>query len=293
MIKKNFLFGIILLFLNLCAALFIKDKAILVAAMIVINFGGTIWMTYSMAAPLVEMKKQIKEVEKKNKKIENKRSEFVANVSHELKTPLTSISGFIETLQNGAVEDPVIRDRFIDIIAIETERLKRLINDILLLSDIEGNIHDIKEDINIYDVTEHVFALMEPIAKEKNIQMINQVNQKINLTGSEDKFKQMLVNLVENGIKYGVKNGTINVIGKEDSHHIHISVIDDGIGIEDKDLERIAERFYRVDKSRAQKAGGTGLGLSIVKHTAALFNGELFVKSKPGKGSEFTIKIAK
>ncbi|MEE1038087.1 MAG: ATP-binding protein [Eubacterium sp.] len=261
--------------------------------MVLINFGGLLWITHSMTAPLAEMEKHIKAVEKKNREIENKRSEFVANVSHELKTPLTSISGFIETLQNGAVDDPEIRNRFIDIIAIETERLKRLINDILLLSDIEGNIHDVKEDINVFEVTEHVFALMEPIAKEKNITMINDVNSKINLTGSEDKFKQMLVNLVENGIKYGVNDGMIKVIGKEDFKHIHISVIDNGIGIEKKDLDRVAERFYRVDKSRAQKAGGTGLGLSIVKHTAALFNGELKVKSTPGKGSEFIIKISK
>lgn len=293
MIKKSIFFGIILLILNFCAAIFIEEIKFLAVAMVLINFGGLLWITHSMTAPLAEMEKHIKAVEKKNREIENKRSEFVANVSHELKTPLTSISGFIETLQNGAVDDPEIRNRFIDIIAIETERLKRLINDILLLSDIEGNIHDVKEDINVFEVTEHVFALMEPIAKEKNITMINDVNSKINLTGSEDKFKQMLVNLVENGIKYGVNDGMIKVIGKEDFKHIHISVIDNGIGIEKKDLDRVAERFYRVDKSRAQKAGGTGLGLSIVKHTAALFNGELKVKSTPGKGSEFIIKISK
>lgn len=242
---------------------------------------------------IVNMTKKIEKVEEENRHAENIRSEFAANVSHELKTPLTSISGFIETLQSGAVNDPEARDRFIDIIAIETARLKRLIDDILLLSDIESKMDNYDETVNVNVVTESVIMMLEPIAYEKEITLHNEVDKDFNIKGSNDKFKQMLVNLMENAIKYGNEGGNVWIKSEITPFERIVTVKDDGIGIEEKDIDRIAERFYRVDRSRSKKVGGTGLGLSIVKHTAALFNGELVVKSEPGKGSEFSIVMKK
>ena len=292
MMKKSLRAALIIAVLDLIIFKFLAEWPI-IAAILFFLVPFVIVATYEKMAnnSIVSMTKQIEKVEEENRHAENIRSEFAANVSHELKTPLTSISGFIETLQSGAVNDPEARDRFIDIIAIETARLKRLIDDILLLSDIESKMGNYDEKINVKMVTESVVVMLEPIAREKEIQLHNNVDKDFYIKGSSDKFKQMLVNLMENAIKYGNEKGNVWVESKiEDTKKI-VSVKDDGIGIEDKDIDRIAERFYRVDKSRSKKVGGTGLGLSIVKHTAALFNGELVVKSQVGKGSEFSIVI--
>lgn len=282
-----------LTFVNIAIGQLTSDLKILIPLMSILNLGA-IWVLYIlMTAPMHTMKKRIDEIKKENQRIENKRHEFVANVTHELKTPLTSISGFVETLQAGAVEDADTRDKFLEIIAIETARLKRLINDILTLSDIEGNISDNKTKIHVYSITEAVFDMLEPVAKERNITMINNIDPGIYVYGNEDKFKQMIVNLTENAIKYGKDDGHVWVEGKTGKRNIYITVKDDGIGISNKDVDRVVERFYRVDKSRSNKVGGTGLGLSIVKHTAKLFNGKLSVESKLGEGSEFIITIKK
>lgn len=273
--------------------LFKDNIAMQASGVFIITCAGVLSLYFILKGPIENMRHQVKEVEEENKQAENIRSEFVANVSHELKTPLTSISGFIETLQAGAVNDPETRDRFIEIIAIETARLKRLIDDILVLSDIESRMDTSDEIINVSKITDNVTEMLAPIAERRNIAVINELEDNIELRGSEDKFRQMMVNLIENAIKYGKENGHVWIRGVETSGEKIITVKDDGIGIEQKDLERIAERFYRVDKSRSTKVGGTGLGLSIVKHTAALFNGELRVRSKPDKGSEFSIVIKK
>lgn len=273
--------------------LFKDNIAMQAAGVFIITCAGVLSLYFILKGPIENMRHQVKEVEEENKQAENIRSEFVANVSHELKTPLTSISGFIETLQAGAVNDPETRDRFIEIIAIETARLKRLIDDILVLSDIESRMDTSDEIINVSEITDNVTEMLAPIAERRNITVINELEDNIELRGSEDKFRQMMMNLIENAIKYGKENGHVWIRGVETSGEKIITVKDDGIGIEQKDLERIAERFYRVDKSRSTKVGGTGLGLSIVKHTAALFNGELRVRSKPDKGSEFSIVIKK
>lgn len=278
--------------LDIIAAVFLKENILLMSVAIIAVTCGSIIVLYWMLKDSIDtIKDQVKEVEQENKHAENIRSEFVANVSHELKTPLTSISGFIETLQAGAVNDPEIRDRFIEIIAIETARLKRLIDDILVLSDIESRMEVFKERIDVSAVTDNVSEMLSPIASKRNISIINEIDDDFELLGSEDKFRQMMVNLIENAIKYGKDGGHVWIRSKDIFGGKMITVKDDGIGIEKKDLERIAERFYRVDKSRSTKVGGTGLGLSIVKHTAALFNGELKVTSVPGEGSEFSVMI--
>ncbi len=252
--------------------------------------GAGVGMLYAwIVRPVMSMKHRLKEMEIENSRIENMRREFVANVTHELKTPLTSISGFIETLQDGAAEDPEIRTKFIDIMAIETARLKRLIDDILVLSEIE-NKKDVKsEKLNIKDAIEGTVDAILPIADRRKIKLYIDVDPDMYLEGNEDKFRQMIMNLVENAIKYSPEGKRVWITGKRVRNKIEVAVRDEGIGISKEHLDRLFERFYRVDKSRSREQGGTGLGLSIVKHTAALFNGEPSVESTPGEGTVFKV----
>lgn len=244
----------------------------------------------SMVKPAMQAQKKLEEAAEESRKAELIRKEFVANVSHELKTPLTSIAGFIETLQEGAAESPEIRTRFIDIIAIETSRLKRLIEDLLVLSDIENKRGPAETSgIDIKAATEEIIVTLQPIADKKKVCIITDFGQDIDITGNADRFKQMLMNLIENAIKYSDEGDKVWVTAQNIGDHVCVSVKDEGIGIAEEHLERLFERFYRVDKSRSQKAGGTGLGLSIVKHIAALFNADLKVESKVGEGTIFYI----
>ena len=223
------------------------------------------------------------------KRLENMRSQFVANVSHELKTPLTSIKGFAETLKY--VEDDDNRNKFLDIINNEADRLSRLINDILSLSNIE-NMYMIKnESFNPKEVFLEVIEMIKLEANDKNVSITFDYNYNGSIKGDRDKFCQLGVNLIENAVKYSKKNGEVKIIVSEIKDIFVLEVIDNGIGIPKEDLPRIFERFYRVDKSRATK--GTGLGLAIVKHIVKLFNGEIEVISTLGEGSKFTVKIKK
>lgn len=236
--------------------------------------------------------RQMEEAIEESAKAEQIRREFVANVSHELKTPLTSISGFIETLQSGAVKDPEVSSHFIDIIAIETARLKRLIEDLLVLSDIENKRDSDGAEFDVKQAIESTAETLRIIAEEKNIDIILQLESGITLKGSSDRFRQMLVNLIENGIKYSEPDSRVWVKAiRETNGKILVSVADEGIGIAPEHHERLFERFYRVDKSRSKKVGGTGLGLSIVKHIAVLFGATLSVSSQPGKGTTFFIEF--
>ena len=220
---------------------------------------------------------------------EHIRREFVANVSHELKTPLTSISGFIETLQAGAAEDPEIRSRFIDIIAIETSRLKRLIEDLLVLSDIENKRESEDREFNVNEAIERTVEILKPIAEEKEICILQELDKDMHLSGSVDRFRQMMLNLIENAIKYSYKGQKIWVRALKKDGEREVSVRDEGIGIAPEHHQRLFERFYRVDKSRSKKVGGTGLGLSIVKHIAVLFGASLRVESQVGQGATFYV----
>ncbi len=260
--------------------------AVYIVGMIVIG----IHIYCSMVKPVIKAQAELKRAAEESKNAEMIRKEFVANVSHELKTPLTSISGFIETLQQGAAEDPEIRTRFIDIIAIETSRLKRLIEDLLVLSDIENKKESgDTQDFSITEGIEKTMAALEPIAEGKNVQLISDLEEDLRIFGSPDRFRQMMVNLIENAIKYSDEGGRVWVQAKRIDNKIEVSVKDEGIGIAKEHLERLFERFYRVDKSRSTKAGGTGLGLSIVKHIAALFNAQLKVESQVREGSTFYV----
>ncbi len=227
------------------------------------------------------------------RKLETMRTEFVANVSHELKTPLTSISGFIETLKNGAIDDEKVRGRFLDIIEIETERLFRLIEDLLSLSDIEHNrYHGKKDKIIISEAVKEANTMIESFIKQKRICYETELEEKLPpIYGNRDWFKQMLLNLIDNAVKYTPEGGTIKTSVYRRADNIFIAVKDTGIGIPKEDISRLFERFYRVDKARSRKVGGTGLGLAIVKHIVLSFNGQIRVNSKVGKGSEFIVRI--
>lgn len=223
------------------------------------------------------------------RKLEQMRTDFVSNVSHELKTPLTSIKGFVETLKNGAVHTPETAMRFLDIIDIESDRLYRLINDILTLSDIEQmkSDRDLSE-VHLKNVVQEVVEMLKISASEKALALNYSVGEDITLYANRDRIKQMLINLVDNGIKYTEK-GSVTIDVKTTANGVHIQVADTGVGFEEVHKERLFERFYRVDKGRSRNKGGTGLGLSIVKHIVLLYGGQIYVESQPNKGTTFDI----
>lgn len=227
----------------------------------------------------------------KIRRLEKMRSDFVANVSHELKTPLTSIKGFAETLKY--VEDKATRDKFLDIINVESERLTRLINDILSLSELENkDISYSFERVNLNKSLEEAFHIMKPLADNKDIKLTyNDYKDNIAIYGSTDKLKQMVINVVDNAVKYTNAHGQVEINLARRSGMAVISISDTGIGIRQENISRLFERFYRVDKARSRASGGTGLGLAIVKHIVKSLNGEIEVKSKVGEGTIFTIYL--
>lgn len=223
------------------------------------------------------------------KKLENMRTQFVANVSHELKTPLTSIRGFAETLRY--VDDDEKKDRFLNIINEEAERLTRLIEDILTLSDIEQHKDEKSSDINVEYKVDDIYYLMKSVALNKGINITLNLEKSIILYGNEDRFKQMMINLIDNAIKYSDKGSSVHISSKTCKQDCVIIVEDTGVGIQKEHIYRLFERFYRVDKARSRANGGTGLGLAIVKHIVLGFGGKIDVKSEVSKGSKFIITL--
>lgn len=226
------------------------------------------------------------------KRLEKMREQFVANVSHELKTPLTSIKGFAETLKY--VENKDTREKFLKIINDEAERLTRLIQDILVLSNIEKNKNtEEMQTFNINDLIEDVLYLVKKSADNKSISIFLNKDDLPNIKGYKDKYKQLVINLIDNAIKYTEPKGKVIVTTNLDntSNNIVLVVEDTGVGIPKKYLDRIFERFYRIDKARSRSEGGTGLGLAIVKHIVININGKIEVQSEPNKGSKFIIRI--
>lgn len=226
------------------------------------------------------------------KKLEQIRTEFVSNVTHELKTPLTSIKGFVETLKAGAIEDKYLALRFLDIVEIESDRLTMLINDILHLSEIENSQND--SNISIYSISEiidEIIPILDEYAIKKKINVVYAIDRSLKLEVNKDRIKQLLINLIDNAIKYNTDNGSVLVTILKEKNILKVIVKDTGIGIAEENLSRIFERFYRVDKGRSRNMGGTGLGLSIVKHIVNLYNGEINVESTPGSGTEFIITL--
>lgn len=231
------------------------------------------------------------------RRLERMRSEFVANVSHELKTPITAIKGFAETLLGGAVDDPVMSKQFMQIIYDESERLNRLIGDILELSKIESRRVPLQfSPIDLASFMERSMTILESEAARKSITMTLDNALGIYLEADEDRLRQVVANLLQNGISYTPEGGKVSVRtslvqGEGGSEMVQIRIVDTGIGIPRKDLPRIFERFYRVDKARSRVSGGTGLGLSIVKHLVELHHGSITVDSTVGVGTAFTIEL--
>jgi len=228
------------------------------------------------------------------RKLEKIRSDFVANVTHELRTPLTSIRGFIETLKEGAIEDTVRRKRFLEIIDIESERLQRLIEDILLLSEIENRPFSLPVDqIDVKEtIKEDILSIFNKQAEDKNIILKTYFQDNLPvLHMNTDRFKQMMINLIDNAIKYTPQGGNVLVSAYSNEDVMVLKIKDTGIGIPKEYQERLFERFYRVDKSRSRKLGGTGLGLAIVKHIVLSVEGTIKVSSQPEVGTEFKIEI--
>jgi len=225
-------------------------------------------------------------------KLENMRKEFVANVSHELKTPITSIQGFIETLKMTDNLDEDTKNRFLTIIENEATRLTRLIDDILLLSTIENKTKKKVEKVDLFEVFEEVHEVINYIAKKKNIKVkYDFENKDIDLWEYSGYIRQILLNIISNAIKYTGENGKVSIKQYIKSEKVFIEVKDNGIGIPEEDIERIFERFYRVDKARSRSVGGTGLGLAITKHMVKALNGNIKVESELGVGSKFIIEL--
>lgn len=229
------------------------------------------------------------------KKLEQMRKDFVANVSHELKTPITSIKGFSETLLDGAMHDKGTLEAFLDIILKESDRLQVLIQELLDLSKIEQQ--GFKLTIGKVDLLQGITDVLEILrgkAEEKDITLeLGQISENMVIEGDPDRIKQVLINLVSNAITYSPNHGTITISLFDKKEMVSIVVKDSGIGIEKSEIPRIFERFYRVDKARSRNSGGTGLGLAIVKHIIEAHKGNIEVTSVVGKGTTFTVRLYK
>jgi two-component system phosphate regulon sensor histidine kinase PhoR len=222
---------------------------------------------------------------------ENMRREFTANVSHELKTPLTTIRGFAELIAEGMVQDKETLNKYAMLIKIESERLITLINDILRLSELEETAIPVHlEKVNLLECAKDVAELLRDNAQKRNV-LLNVWGENACILAMQDSMKELVLNLADNAIKYNLENGRVDIHITKRGQKAVITVEDTGIGIPMEHQDRIFERFYRVDKGRSKKTGGTGLGLSIVKHITELYKGEIRLTSEVGKGSCFEISF--
>lgn len=226
------------------------------------------------------------------RRLETVRTEFVANASHELRTPVTAIKGFTETLLNGAMESPELNKKFISIIYKESNRLEILINDILELSRVEKQVEkNITDPVNLSTVLERVMTVFREAASEKGIVLSLSGVTDLKLFVDEHRLEQIFINLIENGINYSDKGGEIEIRVSHDDEMVSIQVEDQGMGIPPEDQARVFERFYRVDKGRSRHSGGTGLGLSIVRNLIKNLGGTISLESTQYVGSIFTVKL--
>jgi len=228
------------------------------------------------------------------RRLERVRKDFVANVSHELKTPITSIKGFVETLLDGAMEDPADARRFLDIIARQAGRLNAIIDDLLTLSKLEQQTETMEISVkreNVRRTIDAAIGLCEIKSREKGVGIDVECDAGLTAQVNDPLLEQALVNLIDNAIKYSESGSRVAVSAISVDGEVRISVHDHGCGIEQKYLPRLFERFYRVDKARSRNLGGTGLGLAIVKHIVQAHRGRVTAESTPGKGSVFTIHL--
>lgn len=224
------------------------------------------------------------------RRLEQLRKDFVANVSHELKTPITSIRGFAETLLDGAMDDPETAREFLRIIHEESLRLQRLIGDLLDLTQIESKQTPLKiSKVSVESLLQSVRRMVQDQIESKNQSLSVKIDHPFEVEVDEDRFRQILLNLLSNSINYTPQGGKIRLRATGGTDRWQLEISDTGIGIPEQDLPRIFERFYRVDKARARDSGGTGLGLAIVKHLVEEHQGQIEVKSKVGEGTTFIL----
>lgn len=223
--------------------------------------------------------------------LQSARSEFTANVTHELKTPLTSIKGFADMLSSGLVKEPEDQKRFLTMISVEVDRLSKLVNDILKVSELEtvGGVLP-GERVDLLGAAQEAERFLAPVASKANV-LVTVSGEPVNGAIGPDRFKEVVLNLMENAIKYNKPCGRVTVtVGQENGRAV-FAVADTGIGIPKESQGRVFERFYRVDKGRSRAAGGTGLGLAIVKHIVALYGGEIRLASVVGTGTTITVYL--
>jgi len=227
-------------------------------------------------------------------RLQRMRSQFLANVSHELRTPIFSIQGFIETLLNGAIDDPKVNRHFLNKANQNTVNLNNLLNDLIDISMIESG--EMRMSYRYFDINIFIKNILNEFlqaAEEKKIKLVfNPTKEGLQVFGDKDKLRQVLVNLLQNAIKY-TDEGIIEILLDEEKKFVNVSVKDTGIGIPEEELSRIFERFYRVDKARSRAVGGTGLGLAIAKHIIEAHNSKISVQSTLGKGSTFSFMLKK
>lgn len=224
------------------------------------------------------------------RRLEALRRDFVANVSHELRTPMASIRAMAETLKDGALDDPSVADRFLGTIITEAERLTRISEDLLTLSDAESRPPE-RAEFSLTQLAELTIRRLEPQAQQSGITLTIQAPDDIRVWANRDQMEQVILNLVDNAVKYTPSGGTVTVSVTTENSNAVLTVTDTGIGILQEHLPRIFERFYRVDKARSRQSGGTGLGLSIVKNIVEAHGGRVEAQSEYNRGSVFRIEI--
>lgn len=230
------------------------------------------------------------------KKMEIYRREFLGNVSHELKTPVFNIQGYIETLIDGGIEDKKVNKKFLNKAVKNIERLSTIIEDLEIITLIENDKLNLKFEVfDIYDLIGEIVDSLEMRAEKHNIKLeLNKLNNtEYSVLADKERISQVLINLITNSIKYGKEGGKTSIACSEQLNKIQIDISDNGIGIENKHLSRLFERFYRVDTDRSRKHGGSGLGLSIVKHIIEAHEETIKVSSQVGVGSTFTFTLQK
>ena len=238
-----------------------------------------------------------REIQRLNR-IENYRKEFIGDISHELKTPIFAIQGFIETLLNGALEDKEVNRSFLQKAMRNVNRLTYLTKDLMEISKLEtGELKSEIENLYLHDIVHETAESLNYKAEKENIQLIiHPFDRNIQIRADKNQLKQVLINLIENGIKYNVQGGKVEILVRNSEKQpgkLNLSISDTGMGIDEADLPRVTERFFRVDKSRSRERGGTGLGLAIVKHIIEAHGEQLKIKSEPNKGSVFSISLTR
>jgi two-component system phosphate regulon sensor histidine kinase PhoR len=226
-------------------------------------------------------------------RLERTKRDFVANVSHEFRTPLATISGYAETLLNGGLEDRDNRRKFVEVIQSNSARLNNIATDLIILSELEsGQLHVEPAPISVADVIHSAISAIEPVARDNQVLVEAEPESDLEVMGHRIRFEQALLNLLDNAVKFNKPGGRVDIKAVVASNdQVEICIGDTGIGIPADDLSRIFERFYRVDKARSRRVGGTGLGLSIVRHAIEQMQGAVKVESQLGQGSRFTITL--